>query len=75
LSAEHVFVGSAQRLLDELNALGPDLEMTRDAGEVGIERFDRMTERGYMAAERYSWGVLRWFARESVSVGAVVCLG
>ena len=72
---ERVFVGSAKRLLDELNTLGAQLEMTKDAGEVGIERFDRMTERGDMAAERYAWGVLRWFARESVALRAVVHLG
>ncbi|MGZ5445017.1 MAG: hypothetical protein ACXW5U_18925 [Thermoanaerobaculia bacterium] len=75
LFPERMFVGSANRLLDELDALGPHLSMTKDAGEVGIARFERMTERGDMAAERYSWGVLRWFARESISAGAVIRLG
>ena len=69
-----LFIGSSVQLLRELNALGPHLHVSKDAGEVGIAAFERMTERGELPAERYTWGVLRWFCRMSVEKHAVVQL-
>jgi hypothetical protein len=69
-----LFVGSSVQLLAELESLAPLLHISKDAGEVGMAAFERVTEKGEFPAERYTWGVLRWFCRMSVERHAVVHL-
>lgn len=75
LLPERSFVGSAVRLLAELDTLGPELGVTQDAGELGVRKLQRATETGKFPAERYSWAILRWFARMSLEKSAILRIG
>jgi hypothetical protein len=62
-----VDVGSCQALLRELDELNEYLRMPGDYGELGgFSELYELTHEGKFGAERWSWAVMRWLARESV---------
>jgi hypothetical protein len=66
-SVETVSIGSSLALLRELNDLQAALGLPGDMGELGEEAFKRCVAEHKWPTAAHVWGLLRWYARESVA--------
>jgi hypothetical protein len=62
----NVSIGSSEGLLDELDALAPVMEMPGDRGSLSGPHFEQVVASHRWPTAAYVWGLLHWYARESV---------
>jgi hypothetical protein len=67
-----ISIGSSQALLRELDALGPVIGLAGDLGDLGEEELIEQAEQHRWPIAAYVWGVLRYYARESVNRTGIV---
>lgn len=62
-----ISIGSSQALLRELDALSPVIGLPGDLGDLGEDALIQQVEQHKWPVAAYVWGVLRYYARESVN--------
>jgi len=64
--AVNVSIGSSEGLLDELDELAPLLALPGDRGSLSEKHFEQAVADHRWPTAAYVWGLLHWYARESV---------
>jgi hypothetical protein len=67
-----ISIGSSQALLRELDVLGPFIGLAGDLGDLGEETLIQQAEQHRWPIAAYVWGVLRYYARESVGRTGII---
>jgi hypothetical protein len=62
----NVSIGSSEALLEELDELDPILAMPGDRGSLSEKHFEQTVAEHRWPTAAYVWGLLHWYARESV---------
>ena len=70
--AVNVSIGSSEGLLEELDELAPILEMPGDRGSLSEKHFEQAVADHRWPTAAYVWGLLHWYARESVRAKTLI---
>jgi len=70
--AVNVSIGSSEGLLDELDELAPVLAMPGDRGSLSEAHFEQAVAVHRWPTAAYVWGLLHWYARESVRAKTLI---
>jgi hypothetical protein len=62
----NVSIGSSEGLLDELDELAPLIDLPGDRGSLSEKHFEQVVADHRWPTAAYVWGLLHWYARESV---------
>ena len=65
-------LGSSEGLLEELDELAPILEMPGDRGSLSEKHFEQAVADHRWPTAAYVWGLLHWYARESVRAKTLI---
>ena len=68
----NVSIGSSEGLLEELDELAPLLEMPGDRGSLSEAHFEQAVADHRWPTAAYVWGLLHWYARESVRAKTLI---
>jgi hypothetical protein len=68
----NVSIGSSEGLLDELDELAPLLGMPGDRGSLSEAHFEQAVADHRWPTAAYVWGLLHWYARESVRAKTLI---
>jgi hypothetical protein len=70
--AVNVSIGSSEGLLDELDELGPLIDLPGDRGSMSETHFEQAVADHRWPTAAYVWGLLHWYARESVRAKTLI---
>ncbi|MBC8021719.1 MAG: hypothetical protein H7Y14_01275 [Burkholderiales bacterium] len=70
--AVNVSIGSSEGLLDELDELGPLIALPGDRGSMSETHFEQAVAGHRWPTAAYVWGLLHWYARESVRAKTLI---
>ena len=68
----NVSIGSSEGLLDELDELAPLIDMPGDRGSMSEPHFEQVVADHRWPTAAYVWGLLHWYARESVRTKTLI---
>ena len=70
--AVNVSIGSSEGLLDELDELAPLIDLPGDRGSMSEAHFEQAVAEHRWPTAAYVWGLLHWYARESVRAKTLI---
>jgi hypothetical protein len=68
----NVSIGSSEGLLDELDELAPLIDLPGDRGSMSETHFEQVVANHRWPTAAYVWGLLHWYARESVRAKTLI---